>query len=109
MDELKHFPVKIFKNNGCSNGTKLEEVDGDLTTLHIFHRVIKKTYMKSQGGSVNFSKNTQVFLNSCKYLLFLQDYNIVPKIYYIDYPEQCIYMQYCGQSLNNDNKPKNWK
>ena len=101
MFKIKNLPTKKFISNGFGQNNKLEEVIGDLHDLKIFNRVIKKTFVKDKVSQINYYTN-HTFLNSIKFMLFLQSYNIVPKIYYIDYDEQSIYMQYCGDFLTNE-------
>ena len=79
-----------------------------LINFRINNIIIKKE-IKEYNGCDKIGHEFDHFFREIKSLKILNKYNIFPKIISYDPNKHIIYLNYCGELLNDDNIPSNWK
>jgi len=71
--------------------------------------IIKKVYKNMDRKDSRFSNWHKRFINEVSILAELSGEMHFPKLLYYDVDNYEIYMTICGEKINGDNAPKNWK
>ena len=112
----KKSPLLIMENflkffSSDNNQQEIKSGGAQVSSHEI--KFFKKTYDRfPQHNDYDSQKFSNVvdklhFENELKILKLLEEYDISPKI--IDSQEQTLYLSDCGQELNKENVPENWK
>ena len=79
-----------------------------LINFKISNTIIKKE-IKEYDGCDKIGDNFDHFFREIKSLEKLKKYNNFPKIISFDEKKHIIYLNYCGELINENNIPSNWK
>lgn len=99
-DQSDIFFIKLNNKNKLKIESKLK--------FKITKTIIKKK-IKNYTGCDKIGNNYDHFYREIKSLKILEKYNNFPKIIFSDEKDYTIYLTYCGELLNENNIPSNWK
>lgn len=111
LEKIK--PEKSIKNTQSNiNFLKLNNKEKfkieSLIDFRISNTIIKKV-IKEYDGCDKIGDKFDHFFREIKSLKLIEKYNIFPKIISFDENNYTIYLNYCGELLNENNIPPNWK